>query len=323
MIKKVFFPGTFVPQETIAAINRRIGRFAVYQPVMGLSPKMLEGLAGTGAIELRHPVIGKEAYLQELCRAYSSWGGFYQKDALRLKRLADDGFYNQDFAAEIKSQILKSEGTGRSGSKKTVAETADPMVNARMFLQLAQDFDLSESEIQQGLEKAEKASRQLFEQLRGEKPSKKKSRGAGAIPDAGEVMTDARLAAWFLLSRTDAYLPDIFVTDSRAVMARLLEHFESMARIMETTAVSGSADDELEARFKSIAHTPWPGRDGAAELFSYLDAVAEDDYILDFYAVPDVNAAKVIASFTNIPMDPQRSDGSRHAFFCCISKNPQ
>jgi hypothetical protein len=323
MINKVFFPGTFVPQETIEAINRRIGRFAVYQPVMGLSPKVLEGLSEAGAIELRHPVIGKEAYLQELCRAYSNWGGFYQKDALRLKRLADDGFYNQDFAAEIKSQILKSQGAERPGPQKAVAETADPMVNARMFLQLSQDFDISESEIQQGLEKAEKATRQLFEQLRGEKPSKKRSGGAGAVPDAGAVMTDARLAAWSLLSRTDAYLPEIFITDSRAVMARLSERFESMTRIMETAAVSVSADDELDARFQLIADIPWPGADGAAELFSYLDAVAEDDFVLDFHAIPDVSAAKVIESLTDIPMDPQRGDGSRHAFFCCISKNPQ
>lgn len=324
MIKKIFFPSTFITRETAAAINRRLGRFVLYQPIMDQTPPVLAHLSETPAIELRYPVIGNEAYLLELCRAYSTWGNVHQKDALRLNQLAGEGFYNQDFAAEIRSEVLKR----KNGVSMEAAPKADPMVNARMFLQLAQEFDLRESEIRQSLEKTDNASKQLFEQLRGEDLATGESFGAGAgaaTDDACAVMTEARLAAWALLCKNDSAAPDIYVTDSSAVMEALFERFPSMVRLLETTTAAGdpeTAAQGLSGGFRAIADQPWAGKEAAAQIFSYLDRACEDGFFLEVCAVPDVSAEKVLESFTDLPMQEDRSTfGPRHSFFCLVSRS--
>ncbi|MFO8111429.1 MAG: hypothetical protein R6T92_02870 [Desulfosalsimonadaceae bacterium] len=322
MIKKVFFPSTFITQETAAAINRRLGRFVLYQPIMDQTPPVLGHLCETSAIELRHPVIGNEAYLLELCRAYSTWGSVHPKDALRLNRLAGEGFYNQDFAAEIRTEVLKQ----RNGVSSDSAPKADPMVNARMFLQLAQEFDLRESEIRQSLEKTDNASRQLFEELRGEGLSEGEYSGAGdagATDDASAVMTEARLSAWALLGKNDSSPPDIFVTDSRAVMDALFERFPSMVQL-EKTAAAGEPETAAQALsdgFRSIADNPWAGAKAGAQLFSYLDRPAEDGFFLEAFAVPDVSSEKMLESLADLPVrEGLETSGPRHSFFCLVSR---
>ena len=319
MINKVFFPSTFITQAAAGAINRRIGRFAIYQPIMGQTPAVLQSLGETDAVDVRHPVIGNEAYLVELCRAYNNLGSVYQKDAFRLSQLAGDGFYNQDFAAEIRTEILK----GRDGVAPEAPQTPDPLINARMFLQLSQEFDHRESEIRRDLEKAESASRHLFEALRGENIETGAFSGnTGGGGDAGAVMTEARLSAWALLSKNDTAAPHIFVTDSRAVMAVVLERFPSAVNLVKTTAASDpeTARRELDMRFSPIAGDLWPGAEAAAAAFSFIDDPCDDGFILDIYAIPEFSSEKVLESFVDIPLSDGRTEiGSRHAFFCLIS----
>lgn len=319
MINKVFFPATFITQAAAAALNHRLGRFVLYQPIMGQTPRMLEHLSETYAIELRHPVIGKEAFLLELCQAYSSWGNLHQKDALRLNRLAGGGFYNQDFAAEIKTEVLKNKKGVASEADKKV----DPLANARMFLQLAQEFDRSESEIRENLEKADHASRQLFEQLRGEGLASGDFSASGGADDACAVMTESRLAAWSLLAKADTVPPDVFITDSRSVINAVTERFPSIIR-METTSASGDPDaaaSELAGSFQSIADAPWTDAGKSAKRFSLLAPPAEDGFVLEAYGIPEISSAKVIESFTGFPESESFfGAGPRHAFFCLITK---
>lgn len=317
MIKKVFFPSTFIPPESAAAIARRIGRFAVYQPVMGYSPAILMHLDETGMIGLEHPVIGNEAHLLEVCRAYDNWGGLHRKDALMLDRLAGHGFYNQDFAVEIRTEILKRKDGGSSGEPTE----PDPLVNARVFLQMAQEYDFREFEIREGLEKARNASRQLFEELRGDNRAadgsyRPEKVGPGNDPSA--VMTESRLAAWALLAKSAVSPPDLFVTDSLAVTEDLQERFPVIEKVMETGAASdpATAGRELDTRIRHLAGKSWPGPKEAAKTFDYLDSPGNDAHVFQLYAIPGVSPESVIASFsgTTADEDPGKPAG-RHTFF--------
>lgn len=323
MINKIFFPTTFITQQSTTAINRRLGRFAIYQPIKGQTPAILERVSEAAAIELRHPVIGDESYLLELCRAYGSWGGIYQKESLRLNRLAGNGFYNQDFAREISSDVLKNQ----SGREPAETQKPDPLINARVFLQLAQEFDLREFEIRQGIEKADNASKELFEALRGENAGidafSNSKRNAGSINDAGSLMTDTRLAAWAVLSKNDRGAPDIFITDSRTVMELILERVPRVFKLETISNASepDTAERELSERFYHVADKPWPENATVVEMFSYLEEPAEDGYVLDIYAAADFAPENVLEILTDIPVSPERtSTGSRHAFFCCVAK---
>ena len=314
---------TFITQESAVAINRRLGRFAIYQPIKGQTPAILESVSAAAAIELRHPVIGDEPYLLELCRAYGSWGDIYQKESFRLNRLAGNGFYNQDFAREISSDVLKN----KSGREPGETQKPDPVINARVFLQLAQEFDLREFEIRQGIEKADNASKELFEALRGENLGidafSDSKRNAGSINDAGSLMTDARMAAWTVLSKYDRRAPDFFITDSRTVMELILERVPQVLKLdtFSNASEPDKAERELSERFYRVADNPWPEMATVVEMFSYLEEPAEDGYVLDLYAAADFSSEKVLETLTDIPVSPERaSTGSRHAFFCCVAK---
>lgn len=325
MINKVFFPATFITQPTAAAITRRLGRFAIYQPIMGQTPGVLEHLSGALGFDIRHPVIGKEAHILDLCRAYGNWGDVHQKDALRLNRLAGDGFYNQDFAVEISTEIVK----GKNGGESDAAPQADPLVNARMFLQLAQEFDIRESDIRQSLEKTDNASKALFEQLRGETLSQAEypaAAEAGASDDAGAVMTEARLTAWALLAKNDTTPPDILVTDSRAVMDGLIDRFPTLTQLKRTTGASDpeTAEQAFSAFFQSIADTPSQQLSAATEGggFSFLDHPADDGFVFEIYVIPALSSENVLASLTGTSLDEARAKaGPGHTFICLVSKS--
>ncbi len=334
MINKVLFPATFVSQDTAAAIHRRIGRFAVYQPVMGHTPAVLGGLFESGAIEIRHPVIGSEAQLAEICRAYNTWGDIHQKDALRLNQLAGEGFYNQDFAVEISTEVRARAGDRSSGKPATDfsgdAQKPDPLFNARIFLQIAQEFDRHESEIASSLREADNASRQLFEALRGGDAEAEteafsslgKDPHPSASPDdSGAVMTESRMAAWTLLAANETAPPDLFVTDSRAVMDWLADRFPSMVLILETDAASDpdTAERSLSGRFRELLEEPSLKAPLVADVFSCLDRPAGDGFRMEIHAIPGVSPREMLESITDIHKSGETGDsGAKHCFICQV-----
>ena len=140
--------------------------------------------------------------------------------------------------------------------------------------------------------------------------------------DAGAVMTRARLAAWALLAVHDTIKPDIFVTDSPAVMEMLMEQLPGTTRVGTFDAVSEPdvAETILSERFPAVAGNPWQGEDAATEMFSCLENPSLDGYILDVYAAIDFSAENVLETLTDIELPPRPEAGSntRHAFFCCV-----
>ncbi len=335
MINKVLFPATFVSEETAAAIHRRIGRFAVFQPVMGQTPAVLGGLFENGVVEIRHPVVGGEAQLAEICRAYGSWGDVHRKDALRLKRLAGEGFYNQDFAIEISTKVRAKVGD-RSPGKQAAdfsgdAPKPDPLSNARIFLQLAQEFDMHESEIDMCLREADDASRELFEALRGRdpedgvdglftpgQPAFGKDPGPASGPgDAGSVMTESRMNAWSLLAANETAPPDLFVTDSRAVMDWLSDRYSSLGLPMETDAASDpdTSESSFPGRFRELLEEPSLKAPLVEDVFSYLDRPAGDGYRMEIHAIPGLSPREMLRSITDIQEIGETVDSlARHCF---------
>ena len=337
MINKVLFPATFVSQETAAAMHRRIGRFAVYQPVMGQTPAVLGGLFESGEIEIRHPVIGSEARIAELCRAYGTWGDIHQKDALRLNRLAGEGFYNQDFAVEISTEVRTKAGDRSSGNPSPDlsgdVQKPDPLFNARIFLQMAQEFDRHESEIAASLKEADNASRHLFEALRGgdaeadtealfvpQRSSLGKDPQSASPDDSGAVMTESRMTAWTLLAAHDTAPPDLFVTDSRAVMDWLADRFSSMVLILETDAASDPDKAEsFSGRFRELLEDPSLKAPLVADVLSSPGRPAGDGYRMRIHAIPGVSPREMLQSITDIPETGEAADsGAKHCVICQV-----
>lgn len=286
-----YFPFTDITEYHARAFFRRFGRFAVYEPISGQTPQSLRTLSEEGVIELRHPVTGDEKYLVGLCRSFQSWGVLHQGEAMRLKRLAESGFYNEAFAAEIRSEVLKSEAD-------LDRQKPDPVINARMFLQLAHEFDARQSEIEQTLESTDKAARSMFEALRGEVPAAGAEGGVSTHSDAGAFMTAARITAWTLLFLKDVERPaSFFLTDSAAVMDRIADLFPELAFIANLSSIPDQRDNSLCDRVERAATSPWEGEETVKKIFTSPGGNGRDDFDLHLYIIPGHGPENMMARF--------------------------
>lgn len=278
----VCFPFTFIAEETAEAFYRRFGRIVVYQPITGQAPVSMAGLADRGVIEIRCPAVGDESRLTQLYRAFTDWGAMHGKDAAWLKSLSLKDFYNQAFAVEIRSEILKFGET-------EAREEPDPILNARLFLQLAQEYDLRESEIVQDIQSADMAAENLFEQLKGEAGAAVGDRIAGpraAGDDAGSHMPETRMAAWSTLARCDAGDPAVFLTHSPAVMDQVAEAFPSLT-LLDTREGLPEADLVTAVGRNAGGNGNSGGSDAISSAFAAMDWSEGDGYALEIYSIAD------------------------------------
>ncbi|MFP4572489.1 MAG: hypothetical protein ACLFNW_05935 [Desulfobacterales bacterium] len=219
-----FFPFTFISADMARACAARFGVVVVYQPARGLLSKEMAALEQEGKIVLRYPLAGDDSRLINLSRRFLDWGKMHQGAAAALKKFAENGFYNQEFAPEIKSEILK-------GLKEPAADPG-PVFNARLFLILAQEYDRQAAELDAELSHADIAARDLFSTIKGGTDENtgfsnglddyNKSR------DTGGYMTESRLRAWQYLMDADPESPEILVTPSPAAVEALQEIYGDM-----------------------------------------------------------------------------------------------
>ncbi|MCF8027391.1 MAG: hypothetical protein K9K81_03425 [Desulfobacteraceae bacterium] len=227
-ITTAFFPFSFISERWAARSSACFGPPVVYQPAEGTAPAFMEDLDRQGRIILRRPVHGDDQHLTDLARQYQNWGQVHQKHAAALKSFAEAGFYNQEFAREISTEILKE------GRDEVAAP--DPVFIARLFLLMAQEFDRQAAELENDLAATDHTAQQMFAKIRGQGGDSGAASGfsdhrvgSGAPEDPGGYMPEARIRAWLRLAQTDPDCPQIWITTSSAVIAAVDEHFETLS----------------------------------------------------------------------------------------------
>ncbi|MFW5908243.1 MAG: hypothetical protein ACOCR8_01270 [Desulfosalsimonas sp.] len=202
----------------------RFSEFTVYQPAKGAVPEQMVELERVGKIVLRYPVTGEDNRLIDLSRRFRDWAGMHEKTAAAVKKFAENGFYNQEFVPEIKTEILK-------GAKEPEAPPG-PVFNARLFLLLAQEYDRQAAELEAELSRTDSAEKELFSRIKGfEQEDTGFSDGFGTparSPDTGAYMIESRLRAWLYLMDSDPEPPMVMVTSSPAAVDAMKEMFENM-----------------------------------------------------------------------------------------------
>lgn len=219
-----FFPFTFISADMARACAARFGGVVVYQPARGCLSEEMAALEQEGKIVLRYPLTGDDRRLINLSRQFLDWGKMHQGAAGALKKFAENGFYNQEFAPEIKSEILK-------GLKEPAADPG-PVFNARLFLLLAQEYDSQAADLEAELSQTDIAARDLFSSIKGGTDENTGfSHGLddyNKYQDTGGYMTESRLRAWQYLMDADPESPEILVTPSPAAVAAFQEIYGAM-----------------------------------------------------------------------------------------------
>lgn len=247
-MRTLYFPMTCISEPVALALKGLFGPVTVYLPVPeSFFPSNMGHRALAVHIDSRAPFPEDGGRLVQAIREFKAWGARHYGDGVSLKKLFSEGFYNQAFTAQIRSDILKN------GPKEDAAP--DPLFSARLFLMMAHEHDARQEELDQDLARSEAAERELFARLNGLSSSPDEGRMASVRTDVGAVMPEVRLAAWARLCCQDRPEAGAFVTTSPAVMDQVRDRFPDLreaARIETLPAAPEPSDRDALNRYLAV-----------------------------------------------------------------------
>jgi len=256
-----YFPFTYIEESAAMKINSIFGRATIYQPISSAIPESIRHLEKDGRIEIRVPVQGDEDRLIKFFTEFKEWGKLHQSEGVSLKTIFNKGFYNTSFAAQISTDILTT--------NKDEKPELDPVFLARLFLFMAQDLDIQQSEIGQDLSLSIDDELDLFRSMTGEDRALDISKGSLFDNDAGAYMTDQRMAAWVELMQKDEQAPSFLLTTSKTAFNEIIADAPGVEDVYFYEGISlsqsASVKKEVEHYLMNLAKEPWMGPDHIAQ----------------------------------------------------------
>ncbi len=256
-IQPVYFPFTYISPAIAQKIYSVLGRVIVYQPVADDLPEELRRLSESGRIAIRVPVSADTKRLKKLTAGLRDWGRLHEGQGRVFKERADAGFYSHEFTAQVRSEILKDQ--------PGFEPTEDPLFSARLFLLLAQEYDIQKNEVDSRLAAARADQLNLFSRLGGDSETRRQHVEPLSADDTGEYMTGPRIYAWLRLMQADAEKSPVLITTSRPCFNQLIDYAGAKDGVSLLEGGLHNAGDDfsegITAALIRLAQTDWPKPD--------------------------------------------------------------
>ncbi len=288
-MKPVYFPFTFISKpvcQTLAACFRQT---AVYQISSIKIPDEMQNWGKSGILDIRIPVKYDGDNLDAILKQYRSWANSHQGSEIAfLKSRADEiPFFDETSTRQITADI-KSKG----GRQNRSQEKPDPLLNAGLFLHLAQEYDMQNLALSQDLQAIEAIEQDFMKDLKGEnqaldeETAPKKTLEAH---DPGHYMTKERIHAWTRLMQQDQQDSGLFVTTSRSVFETLIDSAPEaeLVGVLDAIPVVENRIEALETwQDELMKHL---------EMLTTIVWLAKTDSIID---APEIPGCEIKASLT-------------------------
>ena len=231
-MKPIYFPFTFISEPVLKEISMFFPQTIIYQPSPSRIPNFIQKSAEEGLLEIRAFFEGDDARFERLVKEYKDWLEHHKgSETTFFKSRIFDGadvdsipMYSDSSTSQIKHDIKK-------GYIEKKAQKPDVEFTARLFLIIAQEFDIQQNEFSQDLKHFELMESNLFSNIRGEDELAEIRTGIvdkSAFEDLGKYKTGQRISAWLRVFEQDPVVPDEFgslllLTSSRAVLENVME----------------------------------------------------------------------------------------------------
>jgi len=250
-MKPVYFPFTYINDAAARDLCACFGQVTVYQPGAHSIPESMQRLAMEGMLDLKVPVSGNEARLGALIKEYKEWGELHQKsDTAFLKAIGERiPFFDDTFSTQLASQIKKIRDENYSKEKP------DILFNARLFLCLAQDYDLVQDGINKDLVSVYEMEKKLLEGLTHEDEvffSKNTGSSLQAADDSGKYKIKERIEAWTYLMSNDKENPRFFITDSSDAFDFVIEKAGDIKKVIELVSLPVCSQADIMDKWRGI-----------------------------------------------------------------------
>lgn len=308
----IFFPFTYVTApvaEMLAACFRPV---VVYQPSEKNIPEAMRLMDAQGLLSIQTPVWGDEEAFEKICKNYVEWLNVHSGSELDYLKIHKDRipFFDENSSLKFRAEITQNL------RRPEVEETPSPLFSARLFLHVAQDYDIKAWDIRHGLASVGRMEQELLDRLKGEdaRPGTHSDAFDQTIPAIDK--TSERIRAWAYLFLSDEAQCDerasgVFLTTSRTVIQQLQEdtaEFHEIFKVVLNTAPVDQQErttgwnDALVAKITHLAATDWSVLQQEPETF--LDGGdGSGNASLSVFLVPDVSPRVFFSRLINPDAD--------------------
>lgn len=260
-MKPIYFPFTYISKPVVEALRACFRQFVVYQPSFQQVPEKMQAWEKSGILDIRVPVQGNENKLEALLKDYKTWANLHNGETAFFKTQADKiPFFDDYSTSQIKADI-KKKGQGQ--------KSEDFLFNARIFLHIAQEFDMQDWEINRDILLFEEMEQNLIKSLKGNNGIlyKKDTVNKALIDDTGDYMTADRIKAWAHIMRYDREISELFITSSTSVFdhlidkapeAKIVHRFDSIPVHKNRIEQIERWQDDLMQYLDNLAKNSWP-----------------------------------------------------------------
>jgi len=251
-MKPVYFPFTYISEPVLEALSAFFKQIVVYQPSNLKIPESMQKQADSDLLEIRIPVKGDENKIDTILKDYKNWATIHQGSEMAFFKTKPDiiPFCDETSISQIKADIKKKK------QKQLNEKKQDSLLNARIFLHIAQEFDLQNREINKDLLLLEENTLNLFDNLKGEDELSFKGNNrekALKIDYQSEYMTPDRIIAWTHLLQYDQDISNLFITNSRTVVEHMVEKLGAKIVLsIDSIPPANSIDKKREKWQKSL-----------------------------------------------------------------------
>ncbi|MDY0378360.1 MAG: hypothetical protein RBR01_07975 [Desulfobacterales bacterium] len=297
-MKPVYFPFTTIAEPALTAVAACFGPPVIYQ-AWGRIPEFLAKWAEEGRVDIRVPIAGDEDHLGRVLHEFRQWS--------EAHRGADTRFFKTQrqtipfFNESSRTQILRDIRT--RADEKPAAPPTDPLFDSRLFLQIAQQWDLQNQEVDQDLKAIQSSEMALQRHMKGPEESELSvERSSDPLQDLGSHMTLERLRAWARILAGAEEIPGLLVTDSPAVFEAVLEKIPQPRRLLRQEGIS--SDSGLQASretFLKNLEKLASEKDFAGRELSGPGTGSTGNISLELYLAPESSAMDIFARFFDRP----------------------
>jgi hypothetical protein len=219
-MEPTYFPFTTLSPSLMERLTPCLGPVVICRSSAMNLPAALARAETAGDLKIQRPAEGDEPELAAMRQAYQDWLQVHQGGATGWLKVhgADIPFFEDNATSQIRSQIRDS----LTGPETPTGD--GHLMDARLFLEVAQELDAQQLEIEADLIGLQRSEQNLFKALHADQEI------AGPITPAvppvptGPHMLGQRMAAWArLVLACHRALTPLLVTDSRDAFEWALE----------------------------------------------------------------------------------------------------
>lgn len=249
-----YFPFTCFSETAASALRACFRSMVVYQSSRIHLPEAIRKGVADGFVDLRVPGESGTGRLERVMKAYRQWADLHRGERFDTFRLRQESipFYGDMSTSRIRADIRNIQPD----------PLPDPFFEARLFLQIAQEFDARSDELDVELARLDKTNRELLQQLHGG-PALNENRAADQHArrpaPQGDYMIPERLAAWTHLyqceqARKMHETAPLFITTAQSVLDTLLERTPAAVRVFRFEfSISDKDDQRIRARQRYLS----------------------------------------------------------------------